>query len=90
MNLTNEQIYEGELAKLRAEIDRLKAIIVSDTHVLLSKRPVAFRVPRCDPATGGATVSATEWRLFNDESSARSEAEATGVEYQGLYARNGK
>jgi hypothetical protein len=50
---------------------------------VLIKRPVAFRVPRADPVTGGQTISATEWRLFNDE------AEAIDVDYQALFVRDG-
>jgi aromatic ring-opening dioxygenase catalytic subunit (LigB family) len=78
MNLTNEQMYEGELAKLRAEIERLKAIITADTHVFLSRRPVAWRVqdhPGC-------------WMLFQDEEKARMIGH--GRLMQGLYARDGK
>jgi hypothetical protein len=56
----------------------------------LVKRPVAFRVPRTDPATAGETLSNTEWRLFNNEKMADEESEALGgVGYQGLYARDG-
>ena len=66
-----------EVAGLKAEIDRLKAIIVSDTHVLLTKRPVAFRVK--DYADG--------WILFDDEETANLTAEKMGAHMQGLYAR---
>ena len=60
------------------EIERLRAIIVSDTHVLLSKRPVAWRVmdhPDC-------------WMLFQDEAEAY--AIAGDRLMQGLYTRDGK
>mgnify|MGYP001561535373 CR=1 FL=1 len=55
----------------------------------LVKRPVAFRVPRTDPATAGETLSVTEWRLFNDEEAAYTEAAQLGTDYQALYARDG-
>lgn len=54
----------------------------------LVKRPVAFRVPRTDPSVAGEMYG-TEWRLFQDEEAASEEANALGVEYQGLYARDG-
>lgn len=53
------------------------------------KRPVAFRVPRLDTKTGGATISKTEWRLFSIENAAREAAEAIGCDYQELYVRDG-
>jgi hypothetical protein len=55
----------------------------------MSKRPVAFRVPRLDPATGGQTISKTEWRLFTSEEAANEAATALGLDYQGLYVRDG-
>ncbi len=61
----------------------------SSTDTLsLMKRPVAFRVPRTDPATAGETLGA-EWRLFQDEEAARDAADNIGAEYQGLYVRDG-
>jgi hypothetical protein len=51
-------------------------------------RPVAFRVPRADPSTAGEMYG-TEWRLFGDEEAAREAAYDLGVEYQGLYVRDG-
>lgn len=59
-------------------------------HPLPRKRPVAFRVPRADPETSGQTISKTEWRLFSDEGDAREAAKALGVDYQGLYVRDGR
>lgn len=50
-----------------------------------TKRPVAFRIPRVD----GGGLSTTEWRYFTDEAQAYAEAEALGIDYQGLYARDG-
>lgn len=55
----------------------------------LVKRPVAFRVPRTDPATAGQTLSSTEWRLFNDEEAAYTEASQLGTDYQALFVRDG-
>jgi len=49
------------------------------------KRPVAFRVPRVIDDK----LSDTEFRLFADEAEARTEAEALGCDYQGLYVRDG-
>jgi hypothetical protein len=68
-------VSKGELL---AEIERLQTIITADTHVLLSKRPVAWRVqdhPGC-------------WMLFQDEEEARKIGH--GRPMQGLYARDGK
>lgn len=62
------------------EIERLRAIIVSDTHVLLSKRPVAFRVKALGPG----------WVLVEDEGEANKMAEPHGALVQGLYARDDK
>ena len=61
------------------EIERLRAIIVADTHVILSKRPVAWRVK--DFADG--------WIIFDDEHAAYKAHEANGGLMQGLYARDG-
>lgn len=66
--------------ELEAQVEQLKAVIVADTHVLLSKRPVAFRVK--DFADG--------WILFDDEETANITAEKMGALMQGLYARDGK
>ena len=66
-----------EIADLNIENERLKSIITADTHVLLSKRPVAFRVqdhPGC-------------WMLFQDEEEARKIGGDALM--QGLYARHG-
>lgn len=61
-----------------AELERLRAIIVSDTHVLLSKRPVAFRVK--DHGDG--------WILCHTQEVADHEAEEMGGAFvQSLYAR---
>src|SRR5258708_6364063 len=49
------------------------------------KRAVAFRVPRVIDDK----VSATEWRLFNDDDQARTAAYEISTEYQGLYVRDG-
>jgi hypothetical protein len=60
------------------EIERLRAIIAGDTHILLSRRPVAWRVqdhPGC-------------WMLFQDEEKARMIGH--GRLMQGLYARDEK
>ena len=53
------------------------------------KRPVAFRVPRSDPARAGEVLSATEWQLFTSEDEASATADAKGCDYQGLYVRDG-
>ena len=53
------------------------------------KRPVAFRVPRTDPGTAGETLSTTEWRLFNDEEAAYTEAAQLGTNYQAMFVRDG-
>ena len=58
-------VSKGELL---AEIERLKAIIVSDTHVLLSRRPVAWRV----------SYGAGGWLLFDDEQKAVDASERLG------------
>lgn len=47
-------------------------------------RPVAFRVPRIVDDK----ISQTEWRLFNNEVTAREAAESLGIYYQGLYIRD--
>jgi hypothetical protein len=60
----------------------------ADAAKAASRRPVAFRVPRADPSTAGEMFG-VEWRLFQDEGAAREEADALGVEYQGLYVRDG-
>jgi hypothetical protein len=63
-----------------AELERLRAIITSDTHVLLSKRPVAFRV----------SYGAGGWLLFDDEQKAVDCSDRlNGSLMQGLYARDG-
>jgi hypothetical protein len=56
-----------------------------NTSVLV-KRPVAFRLPRVD----GDRLSTTEWRYFHNEADAAAEAEQLGIDYQGLYVRNGE
>jgi hypothetical protein len=56
---------------------------------ILCKRPVAFRVPRPDPATAGQTLSETEWRYFDNEDDAYRAAGDLGAEYQCLYTRDG-
>jgi len=66
--------------ELEGPVDQLKAVVVADTHHLLSKRPVAFRVK--DFADG--------WMIYQDEAEANHEAERTGALMQGLYARDGK
>lgn len=53
------------------------------------KRPVAFRVPRSDPARAGEVLSATEWQLFASEDEAAAASDAKGCDYQGLYVRDG-
>lgn len=58
------------------EIDRLRSILVSDTHTILTKRPVAFRLRY-----------GNGWMILEDEAGARMLAESNGVEYQGLYVR---
>jgi len=68
-------VSKGELL---AEIERLKAIIVSDTHVLLTRRPVAFRYKN----------AADEWVLTASETAA-DDALMAGHDTQGLYARVG-
>ena len=71
-------VSKGELL---AEIERLKAIIVSDTHILLSKRPVAWRV----------SSGTSKWFFFDDEQMAVDCSERhNGALMQGLYARDGK
>lgn len=55
-------------------------------RTVLVKRPVAFRLPRVD----GDRLSTTEWRYFSDEQQAQQEAAALGIDYQGLYVRNGE
>ena len=49
----------------------------------MTKRPVAFRVPRMDCA--GTHASTRDFRLFSDEGEARAAAEELGLEYEGLY-----
>lgn len=56
---------------------------------ILAKRPVAFRIPRTDPARAGETLSTTEWRYFTDEKQAHDEAEQLGTGYQALFVRDG-
>jgi len=51
----------------------------------VSRRPVAFRVNRQLPDVNGNA----EWQLFNDEATARDEANQLDGEYQGLYVRDG-
>lgn len=46
-------------------------------NVTLHKRPVAFRVPD----------SPTTWTVLQSEDAAQIEADARGVEYEGLYVR---
>lgn len=46
-------------------------------NVTLHKRPVAFRVPNGDG-----------WTLLLSEEAAQAEADARGVDYDGLYVRN--
>lgn len=53
------------------------------------KQPVAFRLARTDPATAGETIGNGAWRYFSDEAEARYEAQALGVDYDGLYMRDG-
>lgn len=55
----------------------------------LVKRPVAFRIPRTDPARAGEVIIHPGWRYVTDEAFARQEANALGVEYEGLYVRDG-
>jgi hypothetical protein len=47
--------------------------------VRLERRPVAFRV-----------MGHSGWMLFEREESAREASDALGVEYQGLYVRDGR
>ncbi len=65
--------------ELETQVEQLKAVIVSDTHVLLSRRPVAFRVPYI-----------STYILFNDEHEANQAANKISSFVQGLYARNGQ
>ena len=59
-------------------IDSQRAQIVTPVeHVTLHKRPVAFRVPD----------GPTAWTILQNEEAAQNEADARGVEYQGLYVR---
>ena len=71
-------VSKGELL---AEIERLKAIIVSDTHVLLSRRPVAWRVK---------DEFSDAWIIYQNEEAAYQEHKESGLPMQGLYARDGK
>ena len=67
-----------EIAALNIENERLKGIIAADTHILLSKRPVAWRV----------SYGASGWLLFDDEQKAVDSSERlNGAMMQGLYAR---
>jgi hypothetical protein len=52
---------------------------------ILSRRPVAFRVPR----VVDDRISKTEFRYFTEEDQANAEAEQLGIDYQGLYVRDG-
>ncbi len=71
------------LSDASAEIERLRSVITRDTHVLLSKRPVAWRVKSAKGRYG-------DWMLFDDEERANKFAQAHDFEIQGLYARDGK
>ena len=79
--LPKSAIAVGIMANAAAdEIDRLRAIIAADTHTILTKRPVAFRVK--DYADG--------WTLYLSEEVANNVAdEMGGALVQGLYARDG-
>lgn len=79
---------DDALAKAEAIMALISSTAMSEKAVL-QKRPVAFRVPRTDPATAGETISATEYRLFVDEKEANDAAQAIGTDYQGLYVRDG-
>lgn len=50
---------------------------------VLAKRPVAFRVPLMENG------EVAQWLLFESEERANEVAEISGVDYQGLYVRDG-
>ena len=61
------------IASQRAEL------VMPVENVTLHKRPVAFRVPAGDGY----------WTVLDNEEAAQLEAEQRGVDYQGLYVRDG-
>ena len=58
--------------------DQRKVMVEPVENVTLAKRPVAFRLPETDG-----------WIILQNEEAAAIEAEHRGVEYQGLYVRDG-
>ena len=79
--LDNPITYSSLLDQAANEIERLRTTIVADTHILLSRRPVAWRV----------SYGAGGWLLFDDEQKAVDASERLGgTLMHGLYARDGK
>ena len=59
--------------------DQRRVLVTPVENVTLQKRPVAFRIPVGDG-----------WIVLLNEEAARAESEHRGVEYQGLYVRDGQ